>query len=87
MPGDGPRMASEAPSGPGWGHPTGEGPRGPRRAVCGLRGASPEAGPRQAGACAFGDGPEQLRNVDVAKIPESMVCDLRLTFAKSGLKS
>lgn len=30
------RIASEAPSGPGWGHPTGEGPPGPQRAVCGL---------------------------------------------------
>lgn len=25
------RMAAEAPSEPGWGHPTGEGPRGPQR--------------------------------------------------------
>ena len=83
----GPRIASEAPSGPGWGHPTGEGLRGPQRAVCGLRGAPPKAGLRRAGVCASGDGPEQLRNVDVAKIPESGMCDLRLTFAKLGLRS
>ena len=31
-----PRMAPEAPSEPGWGHPTGEGPLGPQRAVCEL---------------------------------------------------
>lgn len=30
------RLASEAPSGPGWGHPAGEGPRGPQRAACEL---------------------------------------------------
>nr|DAV66037.1 MAG TPA: hypothetical protein [Caudoviricetes sp.] len=29
-------MAPEAPSGPGWGHPTGEVLRGPQRAVCEL---------------------------------------------------
>ena len=41
-----------------------------REAVCGLRGAPPKAGARQAGVCASGDSPEQLRNVGVAKIPE-----------------
>ena len=30
------RMAPEAPSEPGWGHPTGEGPPGSQRAVCEL---------------------------------------------------
>lgn len=41
--------------------------RGPSAA---SEGAPPKAGARQAGVCAFGDGPEQLRNVGVAKIPE-----------------
>ena len=82
MPGDAPGMASGASSGPGWGHPTGEGPRGPRRAVGGLRGAPPKAG-----ELAADGGPEQLRNVGVAKIPESITCEVAHTFAKSGLRS
>lgn len=32
------RLAPEAPSGPGWGHPTGEGPRGPQRGALEGRG-------------------------------------------------
>lgn len=81
------RRPSGAPSGPGWGHPAGEGPRGPQRAVCGLRGAPPKAGARQAGVCDADGGPEQLRNVGVAKIPESITCEVAHTFAKSGLRS
>lgn len=50
-------------------------------------GVSSKAGARQAGVCAFGDGPEQLRNVGVAKIPESITCEIAHTFAKSGLRS
>lgn len=49
----------------------------PAKACQGLRGPSagsegvpPKAGARQAGVCDAGDGPEQLRNVGVAKIPE-----------------
>ena len=63
-------MASEAPSGAGWGYPTGEDPPGPQRVVCGPWRAPPKAGARQAGVCAADGGPEQLRNVGVAKIPE-----------------
>lgn len=81
------KLASEAPSGAGWGHPTGEGPPGPQRAVCGLRGAPPKARAGSAGVCASGDGPEQLRNVGVAKIPESITCEVAHTFTKSGLRS
>lgn len=33
-------------------------------------GAPPKAGAQCAGVCAFDGGPEQLRNVGVAKIPE-----------------
>lgn len=65
----------------------GEGPRGPQRAVCGLRGAPPKAGARQAGVRGADGGPEQLRNVGVAKIPESITCEVAHTFAKSGLRS
>lgn len=91
MPADGP---SEAPESPlrrlrGQGGATlpakaCEALRGPSAA---SEGAPPKAGPRRAGVCAVGDGPEQLRNVHVAKIPESILCEIAHTFAKSGLKS
>ena len=67
MPADAPGMASEAPSGAGWGHPTGE---GPQRAVCELWGRPRRPGPAGWGVRPAEGGPEQLRNVGVAKIPE-----------------
>lgn len=58
--------------------------RGPSAA---SEGAPPKAGAGRLGCAPDEGGPAELRNVGVAKIPESMVCDLRLTFAESGLKS
>ena len=62
MPGDGPEKPEAAP------------PAKAREALGGpsaaSEGAPPEAGARQAGVCASGDGPERLRNTHVAKIPE-----------------
>lgn len=52
------------------GPPYRRGPPGSQRAVCELWGAPSKAGPSPTGLCDAGDGPEQLRNADVAKIPE-----------------
>ena len=45
------------------------------------------APPLRLGARVADGGPEQLRNVGVAKIPESITCEVAHTFAKSGLRS
>lgn len=62
-----------------------------REALRGLSaafgGAPAPAGARQAGVRDADGGPEQLRNVGVAKIPESITCEVAHTFAKSGLRS
>ena len=50
-------------------------------------GAPAPAGARRAGELDADGGPEQLRNVGVAKIPESIACEVAHTFAKSGLRS
>lgn len=52
---------------PRLGHPAGRAPEALRAAI-----SKPEGRPRRPGVCAEapGDGPEQLRNVGVAKIPE-----------------
>ena len=52
---------------PRLGHPTGRAPEALRAAIPKPEGASPKAGGVRGSA---GDGPEQLRNVGVAKIPE-----------------
>lgn len=57
-----------------------------REALRGLSAAS-EGRPRRRGELAAVGGPEQLRNVGVAKIPESITCEVAHTFAKSGLRS
>lgn len=87
MPGDGPQKPRKWPLRRLRGRGGATLPAKACQALRGPSGAPPKAGPLQAGVCAFGDGPEQLRNTHVAKIPESGMCDLRLTFAKSGLRS
>lgn len=79
MPADGP----EAPSGPGWGHPAGEGPPGPQRAS--------EGRPRRWGPVGWGvrltkAAPSNYATSVLRKSRNSK-CELRLTFAKSGLRS
>ena len=66
----------------------------PAKACQALRGPSASSegrprrpGPSAPGVCAFDGGPEQLRNTNVAKIPESITCEVAHTFAKSGLRS
>lgn len=84
------RRPSEAREGPSerrrrprLGHPAGRASEALRAAI-----SKPEGVPRRPGVCAVepGDGPERLRNVGVAKIPE---LDMRASshFPKSGLKS
>lgn len=51
-----PEWPSGAPSGLGWGHPTGEGPQAPR----GPSGGAPEGGVRQAGVCAPTKAPRAI---------------------------
>lgn len=58
--------------------------RGPSAA---SEGAPPKAGPAGWGVRGADGGPAELRNVGVAKIPESITCEVAHTFAKSGLKS
>lgn len=84
------RRPSEAREGPSerrrrprLGHPTGGAPEALRGAI-----SKPEGAPSKAGGVRGADGgPEQLRNVGVAKIPESITCEVAHTFAKSGLRS
>lgn len=68
------RRPSEAREGPSerrrrprLGHPTGRAPEALRAAISKPEGVPPKAGGVRSGS---GDGPEQLRNVGVAKIPE-----------------
>lgn len=53
---------------PRLGHPTGKAPEALRAAISKPEGVPPKAGGVRSGD--GGDGPEQLRNVGVAKIPE-----------------
>lgn len=61
------RRPSERRRRPRLGHPAGRAPEALRAAI-----SKPEGRPRRPGVCAVesGDGPERLRNVGVAKIPE-----------------
>ena len=77
---------SVAPSGAGWGHPTGEGARGPLRAVCGLRRAPPKAGAGRLG-CAPPKAAPSNYATSVLRKSRNSKCELGLTFAKSGLRS
>lgn len=62
MPSGALKWRSDAPSGPGWGHPAGD-------ACEALRGP-PGAPPKAGWGVRLRRRPEQLRNVGVAKIPE-----------------
>lgn len=65
--------------------------RRPREALWGAfgqgRGHPAGEGPRGPRRGVPEGGPGQLRNVGVAKIPESITCEVAHTFAKSGLRS
>lgn len=80
------RNGSEAPSGPGRGHPIGEGPPGPQRAVCGLWGRPRRRGPARLG-CATPKAAPSNYATSVLRKSRNSKCELGLTFTRLGLRS
>lgn len=81
-----PEWLPEAPSGPGWGHPTGEGPRGSQGRLRPDDGVPPKAGPAGWGVRLTKAAPSNYATSVLRKSRNSK-CELGLTFAKLGLRS
>lgn len=81
-----PEWPPEAPSGPGRGHPAGEGVPGPSEGRLRALTGAPEGGAGSAGVCAPEGAPSNYATSVLRKSRNSK-CELGLTFAKSGLRS